>query len=187
MREEIIKVYKYDELTEQAKDRALEKLADINTDHDWWDYDGLLDVNQKKWIKYGLKDCLFTYDSIYFGLYQDRHLEFKNLRVTDDNVFRQALGISSELWKRISYYFTTEKACFREDNTTLEFELEDWEDELTPEENVVLQDAIDTFKDWRQTAEYQLQKNYEYLTSREAIEETIRCNEYDFTEDGKMF
>ena len=31
-----------------------------------------------------------------------------------------------------------------------------------------------------------LQKEYEYKSSREAIEETIRCNEYEFTEDGKF-
>lgn len=32
-----------------------------------------------------------------------------------------------------------------------------------------------------------LEKEYEYLTSREAIEETIRANEYEFTEDGELF
>ena len=32
-----------------------------------------------------------------------------------------------------------------------------------------------------------LQKEYDYLTSREVIEETIRANEYTFTEDGKRF
>ena len=29
-------------------------------------------------------------------------------------------------------------------------------------------------------------KDYEYQCSREAIEETISLNEYEFTEDGKM-
>jgi hypothetical protein len=32
-----------------------------------------------------------------------------------------------------------------------------------------------------------LRKEYEYLTSEEAIIETIQANEYEFTEDGKMF
>lgn len=28
---------------------------------------------------------------------------------------------------------------------------------------------------------------YEYLTSEEAIKETLICNEYDFTEDGRIY
>jgi hypothetical protein len=31
----------------------------------------------------------------------------------------------------------------------------------------------------------QLEAEYEYLTSDEAITETIRSNEYEFTEDGR--
>ena len=31
-----------------------------------------------------------------------------------------------------------------------------------------------------------LQKEYEYLTSREAMEENIRANEYEFNEDGEI-
>ena len=32
-----------------------------------------------------------------------------------------------------------------------------------------------------------LQKNYEYLTTREAIEETIEVNDYKFTADGRIY
>ena len=32
-----------------------------------------------------------------------------------------------------------------------------------------------------------LQKEYEYLTSEDAVIETIEANEYEFTEDGKIF
>ena len=32
-----------------------------------------------------------------------------------------------------------------------------------------------------------LQKEYEYLTSREAVEETIEANDYHFTENGNLF
>ncbi len=32
-----------------------------------------------------------------------------------------------------------------------------------------------------------LQKEYEYQTSEEAIIGTIEANEYEFTQDGKMF
>lgn len=32
-----------------------------------------------------------------------------------------------------------------------------------------------------------LMSEYDYRTSREAIEETILCNNYEFTEDGKLY
>jgi len=32
-----------------------------------------------------------------------------------------------------------------------------------------------------------LQKEYEYETSEEAIVETIKANEYEFTEDGNLY
>jgi hypothetical protein len=34
---------------------------------------------------------------------------------------------------------------------------------------------------------HMLQREYDYLTSEEAIRETIEANDYDFTEDGKLF
>ena len=39
MREDvkITKVYRFDELTEEAKEKAIEKLWDINVDYEWWD------------------------------------------------------------------------------------------------------------------------------------------------------
>ena len=32
------KTFKFDELSEEAKEKALENLYDINIDHNWWDF-----------------------------------------------------------------------------------------------------------------------------------------------------
>ena len=37
MRIKEIKVYEFDELSQGLKDKVIEKLWDINVDHDWWD------------------------------------------------------------------------------------------------------------------------------------------------------
>lgn len=44
-----IKVYKFNELPEAAKQKALDKLYDINVDHDWWEftYDDAKEVDIK--------------------------------------------------------------------------------------------------------------------------------------------
>lgn len=38
MKEITVKLYKYDELSDLAKDVALERFYDINVDCDWWDF-----------------------------------------------------------------------------------------------------------------------------------------------------
>ena len=64
---------------------------------------------------------------------------------------------------------------------------EDDEDETSVEYDA-LQETKDEFlqallEDYRML----LQKEYEYQTSEEAIIDTIKANEYEFTEDGKHF
>ena len=46
-----------------------------------------------------------------------------------------------------------------------------------------LGDIIDDFAHW---ARVLLRDEYEYLTSDEAVKETIEANEYEFTEGGKL-
>lgn len=45
-------------------------------------------------------------------------------------------------------------------------------------------EALNAFREWIMA---QLRNELEYQTSREVIEDNIRANEYEFTEDGKRF
>lgn len=47
----------------------------------------------------------------------------------------------------------------------------------------LITDALRAFADWIYS---QLEKEYDYQTSDEAVEEAIRANEYEFTEDGEI-
>lgn len=38
MKTKTINLYEFDELSEDAKEKALQNLWDINVDHEWWDY-----------------------------------------------------------------------------------------------------------------------------------------------------
>lgn len=44
-------------------------------------------------------------------------------------------------------------------------------------------DAMNSFANWIYRA---LEREYEYLTSREQVEEAIEANEYEFSEDGRL-
>ncbi len=48
-------------------------------------------------------------------------------------------------------------------------------------------DVKDYLRSFMQWIYSQLEKNYKYITSEEAIIETINCNEYQFTIDGDLF
>ena len=183
---EYIRTFIAIELPEDVKEKAIDNLRDINVDYEWWDMDGILDVKQSEWIKYGLKDCLFTYKTIYFDIDRESHLEFVDLKVTDDEVFRKALHISKNAWDKTTYYFRNNGSRYC--NTRLEFEdPEAYSGKtFTVKEQQMIDMAIETFNDWREEALINLRKDYEYSISDEAIIETIKANDYMFTEDGKI-
>ena len=44
------KVYKFNELSDTAKENAIDRLRNINVDYDWWEDDFLLDIVSPKKI-----------------------------------------------------------------------------------------------------------------------------------------
>lgn len=187
-RTRIYTVYKFNELPEEAKQKCLEKYSYINVDYAWWDGDGLLDIEQKKWAKWGLEGCLFKYKKFWFGFEREHFLEFDDLVATNDEILRKALRISKRTWKKTYYHFS--KTQERDPSTIIEFELSS---ELngdylfcTKKQKEELDRAEQIFKGWIDTAIYNLRKDYEYLTSEKAIKETFEANDYEFTIGGKI-
>ena len=56
----------------------------------------------------------------------------------------------------------------------------------TAKQEEILDRAVERFSDKVHEALTGLKNSYEYCTSRKAIEETIRANEYEFTIDGNI-
>lgn len=50
----------------------------------------------------------------------------------------------------------------------------------------ILERAVEIFSDKMEEALKDLRDNYEWNLSDEAVKETILCNEYEFTIDGKF-
>jgi hypothetical protein len=157
MRIKETKVYQFDELTEKAKEKALEELYDINVDYDWWEgvYEDAKEI--------GLKLTGFDIDR---GSYCKGELI--------DDLHSVILAIIRNHGKETETYKTAkefeDKLVFNEDN---EIEnLEELEDDFL---KAICEDYL-----------VMLRNEYEYFTSEEAIVETIRTNEYEFTEDGKL-
>jgi hypothetical protein len=120
-------------------------------------------------------------DEIYFSLDRGSYIQFNDVRVTNEEVFRKFLGIPKDLWDRISCRFENE----REQNTAIVLDYD--EDILTEKEHSILDKAEDKWNDKVDEALKNLKSDYEYRMTDEAVKETLKSNDYDFTADGKVF
>jgi len=167
------KVYKFNELSESAQDKAIENLYDINIDYEWWDfiYD---EANQL-----GFRIKSFDDYSIEIDIIENCEVIARNIIKNHGescSTYIEATAYLKQLNNLNLKYWFPEDAPI-EDIDTNEYDFETGKDQLD-------NDFICTLK-----SEYlsMLEKDYEYLTSHEAIIETIEANDYDFTEDGKLF
>ena len=181
MREMNVMVYSFDELSEAAQERALNEFRDINVEFHWWrdTYDTIRAAGKLIGLDidgiYFDPDlyCIFNADYRYVcGAVKAVRDEFSRA----DALHKVARDLQ-DLQKRHFYSLSCNVSSRRDTNSYRCFRFgEDYEcDDLG--------DILDDFAHW---ARILLRDEYDYLTSDEAIRETIEVNEYEFTEDGKL-
>lgn len=185
-------VYEFDELSEKAQEKALEKFYDINIDYDWYEFsiDDFVSILNTIGIDCTVKDIQFSGfysqgDGLSFtghysyskGAYKKIVDEFprwtelhKDVQALQDIQSRHFYRISGDIY-RIGHFYSHEN--------TVKFGYSHYSDEVESE-------LTEIFRDIMQEFYRHLEKEYEYLTSREAIIETIKCNEYEFDEFGNL-
>lgn len=155
-------VYKFNELSEEAQQKAIENLYDINVDGDWWEFT-YEDAEQ-----IGIKITGFDIDR---GAYCSG--DFIESPLTVIKLIKENHGESCETYKTALQYEKLILECPKdEEGEPIENELEVIEDDFR---NSLLEDY-----------RIMLEKEYEYMTSKKAIIETIESNDYDFTSEGKL-
>lgn len=188
MRTEEIKIYQFSELSEEAKQNAIQEMSDINFMFDWWDtiYEDAKNVH--------IKITGFDIDR---GSYC--HGDFLT------NAKDVAERIIKEHGDQCETHKTAQK--FLDELQTLIYDAKQaWEEyqEDTKDDDVVnyadfedffyykyQEDADQLEEDFQndilEDYRIMLQKEYDYLSSDEAIIESIEANEYEFTENGKRY
>lgn len=182
--------YKYSELSESAKEKALQGMYDINTDNEWYDfvYDDAKAIGALMGI---------DIDKIYFsgfssqgdgacfeGSYAYKKGSIKAVRQyapQDAEILRIAKALA-DIQKRHFYRLsaTVKQSGHYSHEYCTSIELnEDYC--FSDETNDAIEELLRDFMRWIYK---QLNAQYDYLTSRKAIEETIEANDYDFTENG---
>jgi hypothetical protein len=153
------KVYKFEELPEEAQEKAIQHLSDINVNYKWWDT-----------VEEDAKTIGLNITS--FNLYRNQ-IDGEWI----DNAWEAAKAIIENHGDMCETYTDAQNYL-------------KLHDALQPDEygNV---DSEDIDSDFLYTLlqDYlsMLRKEEEYLTSEEAIIETIKDNDFDFTIDGKIF
>ncbi len=167
-------VYKYGELTEEQKQKVLENNANINVDFEWWDH-----------MYDDAKNVLLKIDS--FDLDRNRHCTGNFIEYAEDTAKKIIAehGKSCETWETATNYLAERAELVKKysDGVTTDIVSEDNEYDF---DNACEEIDAEFLRSILEDYSIMLQKEYEYLTSEEVIIETIRANDYDFTEDGKV-
>ena len=183
-----IKTYQFDELDKEVQEKVLEKYADINVDYDGWD-DGILEEWTHKLQSLGYKEVEIYYSGFGgqgYGACFVAEVEIEKWIEAHkaDKRFKKLLSeVKRGCWASITithkshYYYST--------STTVNYE---GQTELSDKAYKQLKEMASWIEEERDTLGneiyWDLEKAYEDLTSREAIIETIKANEYEFLEDG---
>lgn len=172
MRTETIEVtyYKFSELSEDAQQHAIENLYLINVGFDWWD----CTYEDAKNIGLELK---------YFDLDRNRNATGQFLLSACEvaqNIFNEH-GENCETYKTAKNFMDDWQPIFNNymDETHEDYESSESEDKMNDLENYFLNSLLEDYS-------IILQKECEYLQSREAIIETIEANEYEFDVNGNL-
>ena len=160
MKTKTYNTYKFEELSEESQQKAIENLYDINVDYDWYE-----------WVYKDAKNIGLKIEA--FDL--DRASYVKGRLTLSPRECMLAIikehGKDGETHKDAVKYLAKLDA--------LDLDSKDYDDQF---EDLVTEFIYDLKEDYLII----LTKEYEYLTSKEAIIEIIKSNDYDFTVNGKI-
>jgi hypothetical protein len=166
------KVYKFSELSEQAKEKVIDSFYYVNVEYDWYDsvYSDAAEI--------GLKITGFDID------YCEGEFTMSGSEVADKIISNH--GEVCETYKTAKEFLNDWSKLVEKysDGVKLHQVAEDKEWDFDQESDELEEEFKKSLlEDYRII----LTKEYEYLTSREAIIETIACNDFEFTREGKQF
>lgn len=165
-----IKAYTFDELSDDAKEKA----------RNWWLYSGLdydwYESTYEDAKRIGLKITGFNLD-------RNRHATGEFLLSANEvaaNIFKEH-GETCETYKTAESFMEDWSPIFNMymDETCVNYESRECEDDLQDLEDDFLESLLEDYS-------IMLQNEYEYMCSDKYIDECITINEYEFDKNGKI-
>lgn len=157
------KVYSFNELPEAGKENALERLWDLNVDHEWYEF-----------IYEDAKQIGAKISGFDLGRGQSIDLELTHNLYDVLQAILNDHGPDTDTHKLAAEYAKAWAAIPRDDDGDQD------RDALEALETEFAHELGECYL-------VMLQREYDYLTSREAVIETIEANGYEFYEDGRIY
>jgi hypothetical protein len=187
-------VYDFDELPEDIQDHAVEKLYDCNVDFSDWDEFILDEWKDEKLPAFGYIDPKIYYSG--FSSQGDGACFTANVDALKWIETHKAKSELKALYNHInkggyiSINIETSGRYCHEQTMSVNVELDDWgtdipekvQEQANQLERWILEDA----RGEARKIYKELEKDYDYATSREAIIETIEANEWTFDDRGNL-
>lgn len=192
-----LKVYNFEELSEQAKQNAIDKrresLYEYNDFAEWAVDDCSLfeppheEMEQLYGESYNFPLIKNTRKNICFSADREWYLDCTSaMEITDDEKFYTWLGITDEfLLQKVCYNIYTPSG--RNRSTTIEFDFDNDFDEPTQDELSIINNAVDKFNNHIDSILNLIENSIEYHFTDDAITEDLKDNNYEFTEDGNIY
>lgn len=194
MRTHRTKVYQFNELNEQAKQNAIEKVrSEYYEDNDFasWAIDdcALLEPIEKELMDLFETEYNFPLiknnRKVYFSLDRDRYIDISNaMEIQNTTQFLLWLGIKESDFLDEEGFSILD---YKIGKDTIEFDTTDWRTEFTKEQETILESAKEKFEEHCEDILKRIERDIDYRFTNEAITEDILANDYEFTKDGKIF
>ncbi len=164
------KVYEFDELSDKAKEKARDWYREHALDYEWWDsqYEDAENIGLK------IKE---------FDLDRGAYVKAEFMASAEETAHK----IEKEHGENCETFIDAKGYLQARDKVINEWERDENGEFVNQDRLDVSLDALDSnfLHDLQEDYRIMLTKEMEYLLSDESIDETIRCNEYTFTENGK--
>lgn len=197
MRAETIQIYKYEELGKEAQEKAIGQFSEINVaDYDWWqsDVDFICEnIKEKTGLEikpieiyfelFSRSNCIYIESSVLINALISKYPKISDFGLPEKfGLFCHYLGggLCSGLFQsdfdvgRIDFYQYEEEKFERI--------IEEKKDKILSKK--IGQDLIKVMSILEKGYKG-LYESHSYLTGREAIEDTITANEYEFLQNGE--
>ncbi|MCK5605077.1 antitoxin of toxin-antitoxin stability system [Candidatus Pacearchaeota archaeon] len=194
-------VFKFDELAEEAQETAIERYREGNLNYDWWDFEDATQAAACMGIE--IENIYFSGFSsqgdgaCFEGSYSYQKGGVKAIKdyAPQDEKLHQIAQDLQDIQKTCFYglyatvkqsghysheYCTDINVCER--RTLRDGSEYDESASIADHENI--EEVLRSFMRWIYK---QLEAEYDYLQSDEAIKETIEANDYEFTAEGKLY
>ena len=192
MKKITITLYSFNELPSEVQEKVIEDNRNINLDHNWYDF--IYDNWKEKLTAFG-----FINPEIYFsGFYSqgdgacfDADIDLETVLKNAPEEYKKLILANNYIEFIISSYGMS-NIYSHEQTKKIDFSIT--KDHKLIKINTGFSTILEKFLNWLESKRIEfcqqiykdLQESYEYLTSDEAVKNTIIANEYTFEINGSM-